>query len=249
MPTTAVATTVATAIPEGFVARGPLHRVLVRTEADAFTALAQRGAVLNQEDYGSFKLLLVDDRLSGGVAGLRALDLEIVDELTLVNLNGYELDGARPLETRAQIEALPAELRAPSVPPADGELRLRLVQFIGPIKDTRLDRLRATGAELITYVANDAYVVRTDALADAALTELSSQAFVLSLASYEPAFKLRPELRPPFLLETEAYKVTVQVIASADGERFADSLAGRAPIPCSATGTSGSSSMAPTCSS
>jgi subtilisin-like proprotein convertase family protein len=88
--------------------------------------------------------------------------------------------------------------------------------------------LRATGAFVVTYAANDAYVVRTDASSDAAVARLAGEGFVLSVSSYEPAFKLRPELRAPRIVDAQFYDVIVQVIADAEGESFARAVQARA---------------------
>src|SRR6185369_1884307 len=37
--------------------------------------------------------------------------------------------------------------------------KLRLVQFIGPVKREWLDRLRSSGVELVAYLPNNAYLV------------------------------------------------------------------------------------------
>ncbi len=51
---------------------------------------------------------------------------------------------------------------------------------------------------------------------------------MLAVGDYHPAFKLRPELQPPGIVDTQAYDVTVQVIADAEGTAFAESLRARA---------------------
>ncbi len=217
------------AIPEGYIAPGPLHRVLLPAHAEAITRLIERGAVLQSEDYGSFVQLVVDASHAGGVEGLRALGAQLADEFTLVEFNGFLLDGARPASTEFQLgQQISADLRAPGAAPADGESRLRIVQFQGPVKDAWLDELRGTGAFVVTYVPNNAYVVKTDPVSDAKVNALRSSPAVLSVASYEPAFKLRTELRAPYLVDTQLYKVTVQVIADREGESFARSLGSRA---------------------
>ncbi len=221
--------TVSQAIPDDFVANSPFHRVRIEPESAALGWLASREAIVWAEDYGSFSIALVDARRTGGMAGLRALGVEIQDELTLVELNGYLLDGADLLATAATLAAIPMDLRAPQGPPADGERRLSIVQFNGPIRDPWLDALAATGAFVVTYVANDAYVVSAaDPETHARVEALRARPEVLSVSSYEPAFKLRPELRPPALEYTSFYRVTVQVIADEGGLAFASSLSARA---------------------
>ncbi len=214
------------AAQDEFVARGPLHRMLVNEESPLFALLLEAQAVVSSEDYGSFRLLVVDARRVGGLSRLRTLDAQLQDELTLVDLNGYRIDGADPAGTQAMLRSIPDSLRAPGTPPADGDSRLRLVQFIGPVKDPWLDAVRATGVHVVTYVANDAYVVKADPEENARLDSLGAQPFVLGIHDYEPAFKLRPELRR--IDDTQPCRVTVQVIDDAEGETFAGRLGARA---------------------
>jgi subtilisin-like proprotein convertase family protein len=229
--------TVSLAIPDDFVAAGPLHRVLVRPGDPALAVLAGLDAIVSAENYGSFSLLVVDGDRLGGLEGIRFLELELADASTLVNLNGFLLDGADETgtaagetgDTAALIAQLPAELRGEQPLPGD-EHRLRLVQLAGPVRDEWLASLEQTGAHVVTYVPNNAFVVRVDGAADAALDALRDKPWMLEISTYMPAFKLRPELRPPFLTGAGSYPVIVQLIADADGEAFAAELARGASV-------------------
>ncbi len=213
------------AIPDGYVADGPAHWLLVPRGHPAAATLASLDAAVRTEDYGSFQVLLVDEGRLGGRDGLLALGADLLrDDLTLVNLNGYRLDGADPAANARTLASIPASLAAPTTPPADGERRLRVVQFIGPVKDEWLDALRSTGASVVTYAPNDAYVVSADPVANAMIDQLRDAPFLLAVHEYAPAMKLRPELRPPALALDQVYDVTVQVIADGGGARFAETL-------------------------
>jgi len=216
--------TVSLAIPDDFVATGPLHRVIVRLGDPALAILNDLRAIVSSEDYGSFALLVVDGPRLGDMEGIRFLGLDVVDGSTLVNLNGYLLDGADAPGTAARLATIPAELAgSPALVEGDGHA-LRIVQFAGPVKDEWVASLRQTGAHVVSYVPNNAYVVRVDAASDAALAALAAKPWMLSISTYMPAFKLRPELRPPFIVGATQYPVIVQVIADAQGEAFAAEL-------------------------
>jgi subtilisin-like proprotein convertase family protein len=230
--------TVSLAIPDDFVAAGPLHRVLVRDDDPALALIANLGAIVSREDYGSFSLLVVDGPRVGDLEGLKFLDVDLADASTLINLNGYLLDGADAAFTAAQLATIPAVIRgsddalalgagvaAGAAALSSDTHALRIVQFAGPVKDEWLASLRQTGAHVITYVPNNAYVVRVDADADAAVASLAGKPWVLSISTYVPAFKLRPELRPPHIAGASLYPVMVQVIADEEGEAFAAALA------------------------
>ncbi len=220
--------TTSESIPDGFTASGPMHRLIFQPDSPLLPNLASSDAIVRSEEYGSFVFAKVDVRRTGGLAPLLANGAQLADEQTLVNLNGWLLDGADDRATRARLASIPADLLGPTLPPADGERRLRIVQFDGPVKEAWLDALHATGAFVVTYVANNAYVVVADPLAEGQLDRLRDEPFVLSIRTYEPAFKLRPELRPPLLLENALYRLIVQVIADSEGEAFVRDLLTRA---------------------
>ncbi len=220
--------TISLALPENFVASSPFHRVRFAANDELLLKLLDAKAIVWQLDYSSFFFALVDARRLGGVANFGALGLELVDDASLVNLNGYLIDGADGAGTALRLASIPPFLRAPEGQLGSDEIRLRLVQFAGPIQDAWLDALRASGSTIVSYVANNSYVVRCDASAHQALENLRSRPFILSVSNYEPAFKLRPELRPPYLGDAQFYPVTVQVIADGDGAEFAAGLGLRA---------------------
>ncbi len=223
-PTDGSLTTTSDAIPENYIARSPLHRITVSPNDPLVAQFSSELAIASAEDYGSFLFLTVDARRGATLGVLLQHGAQISDELTLVNFNGYLLDGADKLGTAQRLSEIPSDLLAPNTPPAVGEERLRLVQFNGPVRDAWLDQLKATGAFIVAYVPHDSYVVKVDASSWAAVEALRTNATTLSISNYEPAFKLRRELRPPQVIDTQFYDVTVQVIADAEGQAFVDSL-------------------------
>ena len=52
---------------------------------------------------------------------------------------------------------------------------MRLVQFAGPIKSASFDALRKTGAEIVGYIPNNAYIIRGDSLHLAAVAALDKR--------------------------------------------------------------------------
>ncbi|NOT32278.1 MAG: S8 family serine peptidase [Planctomycetes bacterium] len=220
------AATTTTEIPEGFVARGTTHRLLVPAKHPLLGRMAQSRLLRSLEDYGSFVQVVVDLPRPGDLEALLAGGAQLADELTLVSFNGYLLDGAEREATQGVLAAIPSELRAPA--PAGDERSLEIVQFNGPIKDAWLDSLRATGAFVVSYVPNNAYVVVVNGRSRGALEQLRQKPYVLGISSYHPAFKLRPALRGPGLAYTGIYDVVVQVIADEAGEAYADGLEARA---------------------
>jgi hypothetical protein len=103
-------------------------------------------------DYGAFQLLEADP---AGVAPLiQAGRAEARDEEDLVLLN------TRPLDTRGD-EARDLTAARPPVESFAGR-RLHLVQFAGPVKPEWYAALAATGAEVVTYIPHNTYLVYGD---------------------------------------------------------------------------------------
>ncbi len=115
------------------------HLLLVPDEA----AVAQTDARVLAR-YDSFALV---EAAGGDEQRLRAAGAQRRDDMREVVTAAGALD---PVTDRASL----AGKQAP-----DRDEVLALVQFIGPPKDAWLERLRATGARIVTYQAENAYVV------------------------------------------------------------------------------------------
>ena len=103
-------------------------------------------------DYGAFQLLEVDPMRAAPL--IEAGRAEARDEEDLVLLN------TRPLNTRAD----DVQARTAARPPVEtfAGRRLHLVQFAGPVKPEWHAALAATGAEVVTYIPHNTYLVYGD---------------------------------------------------------------------------------------
>ena len=132
----------------------------------------------------------VDDLRSAG-AGRR-------DDMRRVLLAGGELDPAQ----RPSLAAKDAPERSEA---------LVLVQFVGPVKSDWLAKLRATGATVLGYAAQNGYIVHAagDALAR-----------VTDLVGSDPTVRAATALRSSDKVErgAESGRVAVQTVAGAPGE-------------------------------
>ncbi|HVF89165.1 MAG TPA: S8 family serine peptidase [Blastocatellia bacterium] len=90
--------------------------------------------------------------------------------------------------------------------------RLRLVQFVGPVKREWLDGLRAGGVEPIAYVPNNAYLVRAGYSATERFLKASRGGgdFIQWEGPFIDEYKIHPGLRP-LMNEEEGGDVTVAV--------------------------------------
>jgi len=212
------------ALPQTYLNQNRLHKLIINNEdAAVYTQLAQAGAIRSEVNYGSFRLVVVDEEAVGGRAALQAMRVTPRDEQNMIMLNGYVIDTSNPQplskEPPADLKlSRMAQARTAGYNPASG---LYIVQFIGPIQDGWLRTLESTGADVITYISNNAYVVRCDARAAALVSRMKDeQSFVQWVGDYEPAFKLSPEMHTARALGDTAFvKVTVQVLDGQEGDQ------------------------------
>jgi uncharacterized repeat protein (TIGR01451 family) len=155
----------------------------VRSESPSATAqLQQQGARL-VADYGSFQILTAPPAT---VAPFAAAGTVVpADNLDVIELN------AGPLRTsRSQVQALRQTLST-----FKGQ-RLHLVQFAGPVKPEWHADLVASGAKIVAYVPNNAYLVYGDATALGRVQALTATASPVQWeGAYRDEYKLHPKVR------------------------------------------------------
>jgi subtilisin family serine protease len=132
-------------------------------------------------DYGSFQWLEVD------AADLARLDASgvpyvVVPDARQVRVPGFRFD---PL-TQGE-PAIPGELRANSTNPG-----FRLVQLIGPPRDSWLSRLAGAGVRVLQYYPHNTYLVWAEPAESTAVANLE---FVRWQGVFHPAYKVNADLR------------------------------------------------------
>jgi len=70
--------------------------------------------------------------------------------------------GALDTDARTDLDTASSDRAAMAIASTDRRKELRIVQFSGPTKRRWLDALLETGAELLGYVPNNAYIVRAN---------------------------------------------------------------------------------------
>jgi subtilisin-like proprotein convertase family protein len=119
------------------------HLLLVPSDAEGAAALARTDArvIARYEAFSLVEAQGADDRR------LRSAGADRRDDMRTVETAAGEID---PLDDRRSLAGKEAPER---------DEALALVQFIGPPKEAWLERLRATGARVVTYQAENAYIV------------------------------------------------------------------------------------------
>ncbi len=143
-----------------------------------------------------YQFILWHDYRSYGLYRVRQdawqnLDQQFQSELTLADdMDLLLLDGKNKISQQGVINT-PDSLEQYS-----GKA-LHLIQFVGPIKDEWLNIVKATGTELIHYIANNGYLVWAGESERQQLHMLAEQGdFLQRSIPYQPSFKYGPTLNP-----------------------------------------------------
>ncbi|HLF82664.1 MAG TPA: hypothetical protein VI837_00655, partial [Blastocatellia bacterium] len=156
---------------------GPLHKAVVSSDDSNAFAQAKAAGAIEIADYGSFKLLAIDEsaleqaeensiadpsgRRGDGATGR----FNLRDDLNVLLLRSGAIDTTGD-ETAGSFvgmgrSAASFGLQSVASPGSEttGSSQLRLIQFVGPVKRAWLEELEASGLETIAYVPNNAYLV------------------------------------------------------------------------------------------
>jgi hypothetical protein len=219
-------------LPQKHLNQNRLHKLIIRSvdseDGAVYAELARRNAIRSEIDYGSFKLVVVDQEPLGGRDALQSMAVIPSDEQDMILVNGYRIDTsalqplAKELPADLKLSRM-AEARGRGYPPSAG---LYMVQFVGPIKDGWLRTLESTGADVVSYISNNAYVVHCDARSAALVSRMKDeQSFVQWVGDYEPAYKLEPAMAAARAMgDTGFVKVTVQMLDGVEGDQQAFNL-------------------------
>lgn len=211
-------------IPSDQIHGSGLHKLLLRSDDRAgLERLAALGVVDRQVDYGSFKVLVVDDRAIPALGEAALAGATLRDDYDLVAVNRWLID------TR---EGEPANLPGDRLDtPGRFERQLYLVQFEGPVKDAWLaDLTSQRDAQIVAYLPSNAYAVFAS---PAVWQRLSAQAgrpgtHVQWAGAYHPAYRISAALEDAIAQDQRSVDVVVQIVEHAGAGRTADLLRSRA---------------------
>src|SRR5262245_26627390 len=226
-------------LPQKHLNQNQLHKLIIRSEdAAAYVELEQQNAISSVIEYGSFKLVVVDEKaVRGGRAGLQAMEVTPADEHNMIALNGYVIDTSaqKPLSKELPDDLKHSRMAQARSRGANPDRGLYIVQFAGPIKGEWLNTLKSTGARVVSYVANNAYVVDCDASSAALVSRLKDQhSFVQWTDDYEPAYKMDQSLAAARTMGgATLVKVTVQLLDNDEGAQQAFNLRSSSRQPVS----------------
>ncbi len=166
-----------------------------------------------------------------GAAAMKAADADVIagyESFSLVSAdgsaNGLLIDaGADLRDDMSTVTVADGKLDPSSEPQlaATSGPSLAIVQFVGPVKDAWLDTLRKTGATVVTYISENAYVVHASGAQSAAVSALAAEDEVRAVTPFTAADKTSPGIDSSGTVE-----VAVETIAGAPGAAARKVLAG-----------------------
>ena len=174
-----VAISAAVCLTSGVVLAGS-HKVRVNDPAAAKALAAQGGKVIGE--YGAFTALEADDAL---LTGVNSNGVEISDDWNLIRLNARELNTTAP-EVKSLRKAHSGFTGR----------QLHLVQFAGPVKAEWLEALKRSGAQVVSYIPENAYLIYGDAPSLARMQGWAvTSEFVQWEGDYTHDLKVHPDAR------------------------------------------------------
>ena len=165
----------------------PLHKLILYPADGDTVAQLKASGVQQVTDYGSYWIV------EATAAQVQALPPQYGGRLQPADhLNKLELH-VGTIDTTVGEPAIPNHLKER----ATSGKRLRLVQFIGPVRREWLEQLQAIkNVKLVNYVPNNAYVVLLDATAETKLLALRQPAGPIQwIGTFQPYYKLNQALR------------------------------------------------------
>jgi hypothetical protein len=179
------------------------HKVKVSDPVVAQSIRQDGGQLL--ADYGSYQVYEVEQLRS---EWLQADKVEIRDDWNQLRLNTASIDTSTGAVGQVRQST-------------EGGKRLHLVQFVGPVQPSWRRALEKTGAQIIDYIPENAYLVYADARALATLQGLAgSMAAVQWHGEYKDDYKIQPSARlfdtngNPRQLTTDEF--AIQLVDDAD---------------------------------
>jgi len=177
------------------------HKVIVQANEQALrdSILADGGSII--EDYGAFVLMKAPAASAERVTIESTSGSGVRDDLNALLLRASSFDtlAGEPLSANSFGDPDPAPEQ------------LYIVQFVGPVKKHWVNQLQSA-AEIVSYIPNNAYLVRAGAESLARINKLASEeTFVQWTGAFKPSYKIAPEIS---LGSDQEIMATVQIASS-----------------------------------
>ncbi len=180
-----------------------VHKVIVQaSERELRDSILQAGGSIIA-DYNDFALMSAPGDTGNQVSLQSAAGSIVRDDMNLLLLRAHTFD-----TTLAGAEVTTSSIG--DAEPADEQLYI--VQMIGPVKKDWVNELRSA-AEVVSYIPNNAYLIRADAESIARINNLKSagNSFIQWTGAFKPDYKIAPEIS---LNSGQEITATVQMVTT-----------------------------------
>jgi hypothetical protein len=137
-------------------------------------------------------------------------------------------------EARGDLDTAAADSRLPGDVETQTErarIRTRVIQLAGPVRREWVERILSTGAEIVAYIPNNAYIVRGPERAIARLASMRGGAladrelFVRWMGEFRPVQKIDPVFTDDFLAVSDSpVEVDVELVDSAESREVIERI-------------------------
>ena len=184
------------------------NKVFIYPNPGESTQQLQAKGIQKVKNYGSYWLVEATDSQVSLLTALYGPRAVKDTRLNRIQLNAVWFD------TTDNEPAIPDNLRQKDV---SGK-RFRLVQFRGPVTREWLHQLAAAGSvEVVSYVPNDAYLIRIDDVAEKRLREIQAKGGAIQwLGAYHPFYKIAPTLSKAETKDQSLVDIKVSVTGGPD---------------------------------
>ena len=193
--------------PFSYRSPGAKHKLVIPRGSEALAGrLLGSGGQRRAQKYGSFTLVEVEDAELASLDSMTLSNVELRDDLNVIMLRSGGIDTTAPdPQIEPQLRAEETRARA-----------LHLVQLFGPPTPDALELVKSSGARIVSYVPNNAYLVwaSPQELARVRASKARSEA-VQWEGLYHPAYKLDPRIR---LGSLEQIRVAIQLVDSPESD-------------------------------
>src|ERR1017187_3874073 len=192
---------VATTANEVFISPNADNKVIIYPTGDEKIDQLKEKGIQKVKNYGSYWLVEATDAQVVQLTQMYGERAVKENRFNRIQLNGTSFD------TTEGEPFVPADFRQE----AGAGNRLRLVQFRGPVTPEWMQLLRSSGAQIISYVPNNAYLVFMDAGMERKLETMHGPSGPIQwVGGYHPFYKIPSDLR--YASGTESIKVRVAEI-------------------------------------
>ncbi len=187
--------------PLSYRSPGSSHKILVPAEEAALSArLLSTKSAKKVKKYGAFSLIEVSDETLLSLDEKSFERVQLRDDFNLIMLRGGQLDTTAPEPQVNQL--LRQETHATR--------SLHLVQMFGPPTNEAMNALKSTGAKVVSYIPNNAYIIWATRNQLARLQAMREQTEVIQWdAPFHPAYKIDPRIK---LDSVEQMPVSIELL-------------------------------------